>query len=166
MPNTPILPAVAIALAAAVSPAAAWSGPVPPGADRREVEKAAKEILCDCGCHPQSVYECACGRAEQMWDEIGADVAAGKSGDQVIAGYVARYGERILIAPKAVGFNLVAWLAPGIALLAVGAGLVIVLRRWAGRAAPASETGGGPAAERRLDPEYVARLERDLENMP
>ena len=34
--------------------------------DESEYLKAAETILCDCGCHPQSVADCACGRAAEL----------------------------------------------------------------------------------------------------
>lgn len=95
-----------------------------------EYGKAAKVILCDCGCHPQSVHDCACGRAEQMRAEIAGEVAAGKTGQQVIDGYVERNGEKILVTPTAQGFNLVAWLGPGALLVGAAVGLTLVLKRW------------------------------------
>ena len=38
--------------------------------DEAAFEKAAGAIRCDCGCHPQSVKDCACGRAAEMRDEV------------------------------------------------------------------------------------------------
>lgn len=95
-----------------------------------EYDRAAKTILCDCGCHPQSVHDCACGRAETMRSEIAGEVAAGKTGQQVIDAYVARFGEKILVTPTAQGFNLVAWVGPGAVLVGAALGLTLVLRRW------------------------------------
>ena len=45
----------------------------PPGeAVSAAYDEAARMILCDCGCHPQSAHECACGRAAEMREEIQA----------------------------------------------------------------------------------------------
>ncbi len=136
------------------------AGPLPPDVDRAEFERAARVILCDCGCHPQSVYDCACGRAAEMREEIAAEIRNGRTGDQVVADYVARHGEKILIAPKASGFNLLAWIGPGFALVAGAAGLFLAIRRWArqGAAGAARDTTPAVAAD---DP-YLARLERHL----
>lgn len=139
------------------------SGPLPPGTDRVEFEKAAKTILCDCGCHPQSVFDCACGRAEEMRQEIAAEIRAGKSGEEVIGAYVARYGEQVQIAPTARGFNLVAWLGPLLLLLVSTAGVLLLLRRWRGaqaREEPVERPGPDP------DDPYLARLRKDLEEHP
>jgi cytochrome c-type biogenesis protein CcmH len=125
-----------------------------------EYDLAARTILCDCGCSPQSVHDCACGRAAEMRESIAADIRSGKTGRQVIDEYVAKYGEKIRIAPSATGFNLVAWLGPGLALLGGAAVMMLVLRRWK----RASEGPSAPAVLPPLAPDdpYVARLEKEM----
>jgi cytochrome c-type biogenesis protein CcmH len=134
-----------------------------PGADvDAEYDKAARTILCDCGCHPQSVHDCACGRAEKMRADLRADAAAGKTGDQIVAEYVARSGEKVRVVPKASGFNLLAWLGPGVALLGAAGFVALVLKRW--RRAPA-QAGPAPAAAAPLDAASQARLDRELRDV-
>ena len=142
-------------VAALVSPALAY--------DEAEFDKAARTILCDCGCHPQSVADCACGRAAALREEMRAMIAGGMTGDEVIASYVAKHGEQILIAPDAQGFNLLAWVGP-LALLLVGAlGIVFLVRRWSARGA--SETDDAPRADLAPDDPYVSKLRRELEDL-
>ena len=133
----------------------------PPGDDEAEYDKAARTILCDCGCHPQSVHDCACGRAAEMRGEIMAQIRQGRTGEEVIEAYVASRGEQVRIAPTAKGFNLVAWLGPSLLFLLATLSLVLVLKRWKG-------TTAAPPPLARLDPDdpYLARLERDLEKHP
>lgn len=123
-------------------------------AQAAEYVQAADTILCDCGCHPQSVRDCACGHAEGMRAEIAGLVASGKTGAQVIEAYVARHGEKILVSPPAQGFNLVAWLGPGALLVGAAVGLTLVLRRWR-RPSPVRSSSAEPAPDdawkRRLD---------------
>jgi cytochrome c-type biogenesis protein CcmH len=125
-------------------------------AQAAEYDQAARTILCDCGCHPQSVHDCACGRAEEMRGEIAGEIASGKTGAQVIEAYVARHGEKILVAPPAVGFNLVAWLGPGVLLVGAALGLTLVLRRWRRSRTPA------PAGAPPLDADWKERLDDAL----
>ncbi len=127
---------------------------------RREHEYATRTILCDCGCSPQSVHACACGRAADMRAEMATAIRGGKTGAEVVDGYVARHGEKIRICPTASGFNLLAWLGPGVALLAGAVGSVVVLRRWkdASLAREAATPSSPPAAD---DP-YVARIQEHL----
>jgi cytochrome c-type biogenesis protein CcmH/NrfF len=123
-------------------------------------------ILCDCGCHPQSVNDCACGRAAEMRQEMTAFAAQGLTSEQVVAKYVEASGEQILVVPTANRFNLVAWLGPFFGLAAGAVWLGFALRRWQQRAVPES-TPASPAAatpQRATDP-YVARLERELKDL-
>ena len=147
--------------------AASAAGEIPAGVDRKASLEVATTILCDCGCHPQSVHECACGRAAKMREEIAAALAAGgpggtaQTGAQVIAAYVAKHGEKIRIAPTTHGFNLVAWLGPSLGLLAAGIGIALALRRWRGGAAPLPLPAGAPLPAG--DEDYVKRLARALD---
>jgi cytochrome c-type biogenesis protein CcmH/NrfF len=126
-------------------------------------DEAINTILCDCGCHPQTVKECACGRAAEMRGEIRTMIEGGMSGQEVIAAYVAKHGEQIRVAPVAAGFNLLAWLGPLVALVAASGGLVLLVRRWNRvRSAAASRTAA-PAPDS-TDP-FVQRLRRELEEL-
>jgi len=138
---------------------------IPQGAAGAAYEKAASTILCDCGCHPQSVKECACSRAEEMRQAIATEAASGPGGDAIVAGYVARYGQKILISPEASGFNLVAWLLPGFGLVLAAAALALVIRRWKTAPAPAQAPRPAGLAPEDVDAEYRARLARNLEEM-
>ena len=133
--------------------------------DDPEYVEAATTILCDCGCHPQSAHDCACGRATAMRAEIAGMIATGMSGDDVIASYVAAKGEQIRIAPTATGFNLVAWLGPGILLVAAAVGLVLGLRRWNRREGSVDGDTEDPVVVDPDDP-YLARVKKELEDYP
>ena len=133
-----------------------------PGDDafQREYDLAARMILCDCGCSPQSVHDCACGRAAEMRTEIASAIRGGKTGTEVVDGYVARHGEKIRICPTASGFNLLAWLGPGVALLVGAAASVLVLRRWKHTSAKRDEVSR--AAPLAADDPYVLRVQEHL----
>ena len=124
---------------------------------------ATETILCDCGCHPQSVAACACGRAAEMREEMRGMVEGGMTGEAVIASYVAQHGEKIRIAPEAHGFNLLAWVGPLILLLAGMVGLVLLIRRWSGRREAEAGDTAPPALE--ADDPYVGKLRRELEDL-
>jgi len=133
------------------------------GFDQAGYDQATSTILCDCGCHPQSVHDCACGRATEMRGEMRAMIVEGKTGDDIVAAYVAEHGEQIRIAPKAEGFNLVAWLGPALVLLAASASMFFVLRRWSnleGSSLHDPAPAGAP-----VDDAYRQRLDRALEKM-
>ena len=159
------LPLLLLVLALGAPPASAQGAPALDPALRPEYDEAAVTILCDCGCHPQTVADCSCGRADEMRKEIAAMVGSGgpggtpMSGEQVIDAYVARHGEKIRIAPTTRGFNLVAWLGPGVVILGAAAALVLVLRRWR-RRAPETSAPAEPAPS--PDDPWMQRLESDL----
>jgi len=132
--------------------------------DPAEYDKAIRIILCDCGCHPQSVHDCACGRAAQMRDEIRATMTERcLSADALVALYVEQHGQQIRIAPAASGFNLVAWLGPLFALVGASLAMIFVLRRWTRRPGAATPPPA-PAPLAEGDP-YAARLRQALEDM-
>lgn len=60
----------------------------------------------------------------QMEEEIEAFVKAGRSKDEILAHYVEQYGEKILAAPVAQGFNLFAWIAP---IMIAGVGIFVLV---------------------------------------
>ena len=130
-----------------------------------DYEIAAKTILCDCGCHPQSVHDCACSRGAEMRDEIRALVDQGQTGEQVIARYVAAHGEAIRIAPVARGFNLLAWVGPLAGLVVALVAIVLVARRWAAAAAADRTAADPPTTARPEDLAYRERLRREIEDL-
>ena len=137
------------------------SAVLPEGAALSAYEKAATTLLCDCGCHPQSVKECACGRAEEMRVALAADARAGKGGDEIIAAYVAKYGQKILVSPPATGFNLIAWTGPAVGLLGAAVLIAFTIRRWHRASAALPGESAPPPSE--ADGAYLARLRKELE---
>lgn len=135
---------------------------VPEGPAGKAYEQAATALLCDCGCNPQSIKDCACSRAEELRVSIAADAAAGKSGEQIVAAYVAKHGQKILVAPPASGFNLVAWVGPAFGLVTAALVMVVLIRRWRRTSQERPEAGGPPTV---IDDADLARLNKDLEDL-
>lgn len=129
--------------------------------DQAAYDEAASTILCDCGCHPQAVADCTCGRAAEMRADLRGMVESGMTGEAVIAAYVERYGDKIRVAPTATGFNLLAWLGPLAALVCGLAGVVWLARRWTRSAAEAARAEPPPPPQG--DEAYLARLRREVE---
>jgi cytochrome c-type biogenesis protein CcmH len=128
-------------------------------AERDEIEH---RIRCQCGC-TLDVYTCrttdfSCQVSPAMHRDVLALAAGGYTAQEIIDAFVHAYGERVLMAPPASGFNLLGWVVPFIAL---GGGAVLVLavlRNW--QRAPRTE----PAVHRSARPEdatddEIARLE-------
>ena len=94
-----------------------------------QVEALARELRCPT-CRALSIEDSPSGMAQEMRDLIREQLKAGKTPEQVKAYFVERYGEWILLKPKATGFNWTVWLLP-IALLAGGLTFVLfTARRW------------------------------------
>ena len=118
------------------------------------------KIHCQCGC-TLDVFTCrttdfSCQVSPAMHRDVVALVQGGYSAQEIIDAFVNVYGDRVLMAPRKSGFDLLAWVTPGIAVLVVGALLVVVLRRW--RAAPVEHT---PVVASGVDatPDELAHLE-------
>jgi cytochrome c-type biogenesis protein CcmH len=134
---------------------------VPEGAAGKAYEFAANALLCDCGCNPQSIKECACGRAEELRVALAKDAGAGKSGEDIVAAYVAKQGQKILVSPPASGFNLIAWTGPAVGVLAATITIAFMLRRWRRASAEQpQDVAPPPSAE---DDAYLSRLRKDVE---
>jgi len=91
-------------------------------------------IHCQCGC-TLDVYTCrttdfSCQVSPAMHRDVMALVEGGYSAQEIIDAFVGVYGERALMAPRKSGFNLIAWFAPGTAVVIGAFALVVLLRRW------------------------------------
>ena len=108
------------------------------------------KLMCMCGCG-QILTQCNhinCPSSGPMLKELDAHVAKGEADDLIIQDFVQEYGEKVLSAPPAHGFNSIAWYIPGVAF-ALGLGIVVVLiRMWRQRdvARLASASGAPPVA--------------------
>jgi cytochrome c-type biogenesis protein CcmH len=109
-------------------------------------------IRCQCGC-TLDVFVCrttdfACQVSPAMHRDVMALVEGGYGAQEIIDAFVDTYGERVLMAPKKSGFNLLAWFAPGTAVLLGGLAIVFVLRRWDSERKPPAplHSGGGSGA--------------------
>lgn len=94
-----------------------------------QVRKVAGRLRCPT-CRALSVQDSPSGMAQEMRDLIREQLRSGKTPDEVTAYFVDRYGEWILLKPKAEGFNWTVWLLP---ILMLAGGLFFVFmtaRRW------------------------------------
>jgi cytochrome c-type biogenesis protein CcmH len=97
-------------------------------------------------CQSISVAESDSQTARAIRDEIGRMVAAGRSDQQVLDHFVARYGPWVLLDPPPRGITLLVWLLPAAGLVA-GVGLLAAYRRRTSlRGAPPAWTEAGTEA--------------------
>jgi cytochrome c-type biogenesis protein CcmF len=122
------------------------------------------EIVCTCGaCGHQNLAECRkdnCSTSHQMRGELAALIDQGKTHDEIIQAFIAKYGsEEMLGAPIDKGFNRLAWLFP-YAAGATGAVMIgFAAIRWSRR--PEAEADPAQA----VDPDVEARLDDELRDL-
>jgi cytochrome c-type biogenesis protein CcmH/NrfF len=139
-------------------------------------------LQCTCGC-TLDIYTCrttdfTCTYSPALHKEVLALQEEGKTADEIVAAFVAKYGEKVLMAPKPEGFNIAGYVVPGSLILLVGGAMFLILRRrtrvraGAAAAAPATSVaepgpsvltaaGGVPDAS----PDELERLNRELREL-
>ena len=132
------------------------------------IQSVEHRIRCTCGCN-LDVYTCrttdfTCSTSPRMHREVLALQDQGKNADQIVAAFVAQYGEQVLMAPKPEGFNLAGYLVPGTLLLMGGALLTVLLRRRM-RVAAAERVPTPASSMSDATPEELARLNRELADL-
>lgn len=128
-----------------------------------EIQAIELKLACNCGC-TLDVFTCrttdfSCTYSPKLHREVLALRNEGLSAQQVLDAFVAKYGEKALMAPKPAGFNLAGYLVPGVLITAAGAALVAVIGR---RRAAAATGGTGPAPAATGTPEEMERLRQAL----
>ena len=122
------------------------------------------QLMCMCGCG-QVLTQCNhlnCPSSGPMLKQLDAYVAKGEADSLIIQDFVQEYGEKVLSAPPAHGFNSIAWYIPVVAF-ALGLGIVVTLiRLWRQRdIARMASASGAPSAAATAAGELInARRER------
>ena len=143
--------------------------PTDPEENAAEIQAIELRLACNCGC-TLDVFTCrttdfSCTYSPRLHREVLALRQKGLTARQVLDAFVAKYGEKALMAPKPQGFNLAGYLVPGAAIAVAGAALFAVISRRrtalaaAGPSATAEEPGYKPS------PEELERLQRALEEV-
>ena len=131
------------------------------GADNAQVDKKAREIednlIAPC-CWTQPVSEHYSEVAEKIRKEVREMVAAGRGRDEILDYFVAQYGERILAAPRAKGFNRLVYILPWLALI-LGAWLLIILLKKLRTPGAASNPALLP------DSRYTSAVEKEIKEL-
>ena len=122
-------------------------------------------IRCQCGC-TLSVYTCrttdfSCQVSPAMHRDVMALVQGGYSAQEILDAFTQTYGERVLMSPGKSGFNLLAWVTPGFAVVVGGVVVAVLLKRWGGarEVQPTRAAGAATADDVDATPAELARLE-------
>ena len=89
---------------------------------------------------------------------IRREIARGRTKEEIKQALVRQYGPNVLATPGDSGFDLAAWIVPGVGIAIVAVALVVGVRRWRRRGA---EAGEEPEPEP-LDQDDEQRLRSDL----
>ncbi|HUL71394.1 MAG TPA: cytochrome c-type biogenesis protein CcmH [Gemmatimonadales bacterium] len=126
-------------------------------------------IKCQCGCN-LDVYTCrttdfTCQTSPAMHRAVLELQDQGKTEQQIVDAFVAKYGEKALMAPVPKGFNLAGYLVPGILMALAGIALTAYLMRRSRVAASAAASAPTVPAFTPIDgatPEELERLHRAM----
>ncbi len=103
------------------------SGPRTPDERLEYVSSRLKCPICD----GESVFESRNSDSEAIRAEIRSQISQGQlSDDQIITFMTDRYGEQLLLVPKASGIDALVWVLPVAAAVCAVVGLAFAFRRW------------------------------------
>jgi len=95
------------------------------------VRAVASELRCPV-CQGESIQDSPAALAQEMKAIVREQLAAGRTPDEVKAYFVEKYGEWILLRPKARGWNVLVYVLPLLALVVGGLVIARAMRRWSG----------------------------------
>lgn len=126
------------------------------------VDQIGANLMCQCGC-TMVLSTCDCGTADQMRGEIRSMLDQGQTKDDIVNYYVGKYGDKVLAAPKAEGFNLSAYITPFAVILAGGGALGLIVRQWVIRTRATPSEIADVVTTMPASPDQLrARLDREL----
>jgi cytochrome c-type biogenesis protein CcmH len=134
-----------------------WQASVSEAEIRDQAREIESELIAPC-CWSQPVSQHYSREAAEIRREVHDMLAGGRTRDEILEIYVAKYGERVLARPRARGFNVLVYLMPWLAL---GVGIYVLARVLKG-----SRKGADGTPPPSLVPQrYAMDVERELKNM-
>lgn len=123
------------------------------GSTQAQADRIASELRCPV-CQGLSVRDSDSSTARAMREDIGRRLGGGETPEDIRRAYVDRYGEWILLRPRASGLGTLLWVVPAAALAAAAVLLGWVFWGWRRR--------GGARAPSNDDRVLVAMALRDI----
>ena len=129
--------------------------------DEAEAQAIDRMLMCPV-CPAQTIDQTEVPLAKQMRAQVRELLAGGATRKEVLDWFAApeRYGPGVLAEPPRSGYNLIAWIVPGVVVVVALAGGVLTLRAMRRRNDDSPPDADGEADE--LQP-YLAAVDRDLD---
>lgn len=145
---------------ASVDVAYAQSGGEAGAYDEAEAQAIDQMLMCPV-CPAQTIDQTEVPLAKQMRAQVRELLAGGATRREVLAWFSApeRYGPGVLAAPPRSGLNLIAWIVPGVIVVAALAGGLLTLRAMR---RPTDDDANIPGTPDDLQP-YLAAVDQELE---
>lgn len=128
------------------------------------VKRVGVRLACLCTACKNTVADCPmlqCEYSHPARQRIAAQLAQGKSDDEIVKSFIDQQGLQALAVPPNRGFNSLVWIMPWVA---VAAGLALVwlfIRKYSSKKAAA----GAPEIDPAIVERYRADIEKDLEKL-
>ena len=126
-----------------------------------EIRRVGSRLACLCKSCKNSVGDCAmlaCHYSKPAREKIRDQQAAGKSDDEIVAGFVSEQGRQALVVPPNDGFSALAWWMPP---MMVGMGLALIYWFIRRMSKPGASTPL-PAVDAKVMDRYRETIEKDL----
>ena len=129
--------------------------------DEAEAQAIDRMLMCPV-CPAQTIDQTEVPLAKQMRAQVRELLAGGATRKEVLDWFAApeRYGPGVLAEPPRSGYNLIAWIVPGVIVVAGLAGGLLTLRAMRRRADDNPSDAAGETDD--LQP-YLAAVDRDLD---
>ena len=128
------------------------------GYDEAEAISIDRMLMCPV-CPAETIDQAQVEVSRQMRLIVREMLSQGSSRDEILDFFVGNYGADILAAPPKSGFNLLAWIVPAVAIVAVLVVGFLVIRSMTGRGVQPAPAASG--SEEDLAP-YLEAVDRDL----
>lgn len=119
---------LALLVVLAVGLAVGASGDRGPRTTEERIDAIASTVRCPT-CRSQAAADSDAASGLAVVAEIGEQVEAGRSDDEIRAYFADVFGEQILLTPSGSGFVGLVWVLPVVALVLGAAGLAVAFRR-------------------------------------
>lgn len=138
---------------------------IPAGSFAELTETEVSESLTCFACPGEPLNIDRCSGGDQMRSAISRMLKEGKTKDEILAFFVAEFGDRILTTVPKKGFNLVAYAGPFIGLLVGIPVALLIIRRWGSAGSKQVAAGAANKQTANLDEQTRQKIERELANL-